>query len=280
MNNAEYHAHPAISKSHLDLVAKSPLHYWSRYVDPNRVPTEPTAAMVLGSAVHTHVLELDTWDSNYCVAPEGIDRRTKMGKAEWEVFTTASQGRTVLSRSDADLVMRMGQSVFKHPAAAALLAMPGVAESTWMWTDESTGLQCKCRPDWLTDDGKYMVDLKTTEDASPAGFRRSIGTYRYHCQASHYLEGVQQATGQRPEQFLFLCVEKKPPYAVAVYAIDADAVAAGAEAARRDLDTLAIAKAADVWPGYSDQVESIGLPAWMRPKADGTMPNPPEIEMY
>jgi hypothetical protein len=109
MDNAAYHAHAAVSKSHLDLVAKSPLHFWARYLDPNRVPQEPTAAMAIGSAVHTHVLELDQWDSQYVVAPAGIDRRTKVGKAEWDVFQTAIGTRTVISRDDADLVMRIGR---------------------------------------------------------------------------------------------------------------------------------------------------------------------------
>jgi len=280
MNNADYHAHPAISKSHLDQVARSPLHYWARYLDPNRVITEPTPAMTIGSAVHTHVLELDQWDSHYAIAPESIDRRTKMGKAEWEVFTTAATGRTVLSRADADLVMRMGHAVFAHPAAAMLLALPGKAETTHMWTDEATGLQCKCRPDWLTDDGRLIVDLKTTEDASPRGFARSIAQWRYHTQASWYLDGVQQSTGTRPEQFLFLCVEKKAPYACAVYAADADMIAAGAQTAARDLDVLATCKAANAWPGYSDQIEPISLPAWMRPRPDGSLPTPTEIEQF
>jgi len=280
MDNAKYHAHPAISKSHLDMVAKSPLHYWARFVDPDRVIPEPTAAMAIGTAVHTRVLEPDSWDSSYCVAPEGINRRTKDGKAEWEAFTTASEGRTVLSKEDDDLVRLMSLAVRQHPAAAALLAMPGMAESTWMTHDESTGLQLKCRPDWLTNDGKYIVDLKTTADASPREFARSIAQWRYHVQAGFYMNVVDQATGVRPEQFLFICVEKKPPYVCAVYAADEQMIAMGAEVARRDLDTLAIAKAADAWPGYSDQVESISLPAWMRPKADGTMPAPSEIEMY
>jgi hypothetical protein len=98
MNNTDYHTHPAISKSHLDQVAKSPLHYWARYLDPNRVVPEPTPAMAIGSAVHTHVLELDQWDARYVSAPDGIDRRTKAGKAEWEAFTTAATGRTVLPK--------------------------------------------------------------------------------------------------------------------------------------------------------------------------------------
>jgi hypothetical protein len=278
MNNTEYHAHAAISKSHLDQVAKSPLHYWARYLDPNRVVPEPTPAMAIGSAVHTHVLELDQWDARYVSAPDGIDRRTKAGKAEWEAFTTAATGRTVLPKADADLVMRMAHSVFSHPAAAMLLALPGKAETTHMWTDAATGLECKCRPDWLTDDGRLMVDLKTTEDASPRGFAKSIAQWRYHVQASWYLDGIEQATGTRPEQFLFLCVEKKAPYAVAVYAADAEMIAAGAHTAARDLDVLATCKAANAWPSYSDQIEPISLPPWMRP--GGTQQQPTEIELY
>ena len=278
MNNTDYHAHAAISKSHLDQVAKSPLHYWARYLDPNRVVPEPTPAMAIGSAVHTHVLELDQWDARYVSAPDGIDRRTKAGKAEWEAFTAAATGRTVLPKADADLVMRMAHSVFSHPAAAMLLALPGKAETTHMWTDAATGLQCKCRPDWLTDDGRLLVDLKTTEDASARGFAKSIAQWRYHVQASWYLDGIEQATGTRPEQFLFLCVEKKAPYAVAVYAADAEMIAAGAQTAARDLDVLATCKAANAWPGYSDQIEPISLPPWMRP--GGTQQQPTEIELY
>ena len=282
MDNNDYHAHPAISKSHLDQVARSPLHYWARYLDPNRVTIEPTPAMAIGSAVHTHVLELDQWDSQYAIAPESIDRRTKMGKAEWEVFTTAATGRTVLSRADAELVMRMGHAVYSHPAAAMLLNMPGKAETTHMWTDAATGLQCKCRPDWLTDDGSLIIDLKTTDDASPAGFRKSIANWRYHVQAAWYLNGIEQATGTRPDQFIFLCVEKRAPFAVAVYAADAEMIQIGAEAAARDLEVLATCKAAGAWPGYSDQIETINLPSWMRPRPDGSMPQQPptEIETY
>ena len=280
MDNATYHAHSAVSKSHLDLVAKSPLHYWARYLDPNRVPQEPTAAMQIGSAVHTHILELDQWDAQYVVAPAGIDRRTKVGKAEWEVFQTAIGTRTVISREDADLVMRIGRSVLGHPAAAYLLGLPGKAETTHMWVDEATGLQCKCRPDWLLDDGSMIVDLKTTEDASPRGFQKSIAQWRYHIQASFYLDGLQHATGKRPEQFVFIAVEKKPPYVCAVYVADQQMIEIGRDTARRDLDKLNVCKAADYWPGYSDGIEQINLPPWMLPKADGTMPTPNEIETF
>jgi exodeoxyribonuclease VIII len=283
MENAEYHALTSVvSKSHLDLVARSPLHYWARYVDPKRVEPEPTAAMLLGTAVHTLVLEADQFADRYVAAPEGIDRRYKAGKelfAEWEA---QAAGRTVLAKADADLIQAMGRAVHGHPAAAYLLGLPGKAETTHMWTDEATGLECKCRPDWLLDDGSLIVDLKTTEDASPAGFSKSIAAYRYHVQAAHYLTGVERATGRRPEQFIFICVEKKAPHAVAVYAADAEMVAAGQVTAARDMLLLAECRDADYWPAYSDQIETISLPAWMRPRADGSVPAAPaeQIETF
>jgi len=234
MDNAAYHAHPAISKSHLDLIARSPLHYWARYVDPARVTPEPTPQMRLGTALHTHVLELNRWDAEIAVAPN-CDRRTKAGKEAFAAFEADSAGKTVITADDAEVVMAMGRSIMRHPGAAMLLGLPGKAETTHMWTDATYGLECKCRPDWLTDDGSIVVDLKTTRDASPRGFRRSIADYRYHCQAGWYLHGVEQATGKRPDQFIFICVETTAPYAVAVYAADAEMIERGYQ---QDIDAL------------------------------------------
>ena len=282
MEIGDYHRHPAVSKSHLDQVARSPLHYWAAYVDPERKEREATPAMVIGSALHTHVLELDTWDQRYITAPDGLDRRTKAGKELWAAFEAEASSRQVLSRSDAELVISMGRAVWGHPAAAFLLNRPGLAEQTYLWLDEATGLECKCRPDWMTNDGQLIVDLKTTEDASPAGFRKSIAAWRYHVQAAHYLTGIEAATGRRPEQFIFICVEKKPPHAVAVYAASAEMVAAGAITAEADLARLALCREQNDWPGYSNQIEVIDLPPWMRPRPDGQpqLPAPHEIETY
>jgi exodeoxyribonuclease VIII len=279
MDNTAYHAHPAVSKSHLDLIARSPLHYWARYLDPDRVAPEPTPQMRLGTALHTHVLELSRWDEEIAVAPGDINRKTKAGREEWAAFEAASTGRTVITADDAAQVMAMGRAVMRHPAAAMLLGLPGKAETTHMWTDASTGLECKCRPDWLTDDGAIVVDLKTTKDASPRGFKQSIANFSYQKQAAWYLHGVQQSTGKRPDQFIFICVESSAPYACAVYAADAEMIERGHDQAMRDLAKLAVCKAADHWPSYSDQIETISLPGWMT-GATGQQQATTEIETY
>jgi exodeoxyribonuclease VIII len=279
MDNTAYHAHPAVSKSHLDLLARSPLHYWARYLDPNRVAPEPSPQMRLGTALHTHVLELSRWDEEIAVAPSDINRRTKEGREQWAAFEASSVGKAVITADDAAQVMAMGRAVLRHPAAAMLLGLPGKAETTHMWTDASTGLECKCRPDWLTDDGSIVVDLKTTKDASPRGFKQSIANFSYQKQAAWYLHGLEQATGRRPDQFIFICVESTAPYACAVYAADAEMIDRGHDQAMRDLAKLAVCKAADHWPSYSDQIETISLPAWMTGQA-GQQQQTTEIETY
>jgi hypothetical protein len=44
---------------------------------------------------------------------------------------------------------------------------------------------------------------------------------------------------------------------------------------------LATCKQANAWPSYSEQIEIISLPGWMRPRPDGSLPAAaPEIELY
>lgn len=255
MSNAAYHAHHAVSKSHLDLIEQSPLHYWARYLDPNRIKPEPTAAMLLGSAFHTMVLEPHLFDEQYAAAPAEINRRTKAGKEEWAAFEAAAEGKTVLAVEQLVQLNAMAESVRNHPAAKLLLGMDGKAEQTYMWSDSQYGVECKCRPDWHA--GSVVVDLKTTANASPDMFARSVSSFRYHVQAAWYLRGTPEA-----EQFLFIACEKEPPYAVAVYAASAEMVAAGQRAADRNLQILAECRAANQWPSYSTTIQPLDLPRW------------------
>ena len=256
LSNPDYHRHAAISKSKLDLINKSPAHYWARYLDPNRVRPEPTKAMILGSAFHTLVLEEDKFQDEYCVSPT-FNRRTKDGKLGYEAFKKAHEGKIALTSEDSDTLFRMQESIFKHPSASKLLALKGKAEQTFMWDDEETGLQCKCRPDFHSEESKIVIDLKTTEDASPDGFSRSIHKYRYHVQAAWYLRGCPNAAA-----FLFIAVEKTPPYAVVCYQADPEMVAAGERAMDINLALISACKKSDKWPSYANDIQPLSLPRW------------------
>jgi len=253
MSSADYHAHPAVSKSVLDKLARSPLHCRA-YLDGER--TEPTPAMLLGTAVHTAILEPERFDVEYAVF-EG-DRRTTAGKQAYADLV--SRGKSIVSASDSDVISSMAAAVRAHPVASALLRN-GSAEQSVFWTDPMTGLGCKCRPDWWRTDN-IVVDVKTTEDASPAAFAKSIAGFRYHVQAAHYLAGTQA------DRFVFIAVEKKAPYAVAVYELDAVSLEVGEAIRREELNIYDICSRAGEWPGYSPDIEVLSLPAWAFPKSE------------
>lgn len=251
----EYHKSIATSKSQLDQLAKSPAHYLASLATPRK----ETAAMRIGSLFHGLVLEPER--VRIAVAPV-CDKRTKDGKATWEAFCLENAGAEIVTAEEGEMLTGMVASVRAHPAASKLLSGPGIAEGSAYWVDEQSGELCRCRPDFYRSDLGIIVDLKSTEDASPKEFARSIANYRYHMQSAYYQDGVEASTGDYIKGFVFVACEKKSPYAVAVYQLDMQGVEAGRIEYKRLLLDLADCKASGKWPAYSDRIETISLPAW------------------
>jgi len=256
MTNSEYHAHHAISKSGLDRIDQSPAHYQAWLSEPRIT----TPALTFGSACHSFVLERETFGDRYAVAPSGIDRRTKAGKELWEAFTTESAGREIITAEDMDKLCYIRASIIDHPVAEELLDHgSGKAEVSVFGVLDDVGV--KCRPDWLRGDG-ILVDLKTTDCAAPNAFARSVAKYRYHVQAAFYSDLLQAVTGEPVKAFVFIAVEKAPPYAVSVYELDAESLEVGRAAYQRNLDTFRRCLEANHWPAYSNAIETLTLPRW------------------
>ena len=259
LSNEAYHSLKAVSPSQIKVLGRSPLHYFDRFLAEDRERPEPTAAMLLGTALHTAVLEPELWDSTIAVPPQTFDRRTKVGKELAAAFDAESAGKIVLAPDDADQVRRMADAVRKHPAAGFLLELPGRREASYTWEDPQTGLQCKTRPDWHSLDGRLVVDVKTTRDASRAEFAKSIANLDYHVQAAWNRAAI------GAEQFLTIAVESTRPFAVAVYPASEAMIAAGDRRIEAAMAQLAQCWASGEWPGYGDIIaEPIELPGWCR----------------
>lgn len=245
-----------ISKSGLDLINRAPALYYERYLNPSAEPQKETPALVIGSAVHCAVLEPSEFGKRYAIAPK-FDKRTKDGKAAFEAFVAEAGERIVIDAETATLAERIMLSV-KRCNSAAYLLKEGVAEQPIFWTDEQIEVDCKAKPDWITAGG-ILVDLKTTEDASPVGFARSVRKYRYDVQAAFYSDGYEASTGQTCNGFMFIAVEKTPPYLVAVYFIGADDLQNARQRYRENLLTYKQSKELNIWHGYSNIITKIIL---------------------
>ena len=118
--NEEYHNDVTrIGKSGLDLIAKSPAHYWARYLDPARLPDEPTAAMRLGTAVHHAILEPDEFSRRYKVLPE-LNLRATADKMKFQELqqNAIANNWTLVSAEDYALCKSIRDSVRRHRLAS------------------------------------------------------------------------------------------------------------------------------------------------------------------
>lgn len=187
-------------------------------------------------------------------------------------FATDNEGRIILSQDDFERLIAMRDAVMNHHAARYLLTLPGKAEQSVYWTDKKTGVLCRCRPDWWANQ-KIIVDLKTCIDASPEGFAKSIYNWNYHVQDVMYREGCEAVTGET-QSFVFLAVEKDAcvvngeSKGVAVYVLDDESKNVGLKQFRQSLNEYASCSETGKWQGYSNQVNTISIPAWGIRKAE------------
>jgi hypothetical protein len=246
-----------VSKSALDLVRRSPLHYKS-WLDG--IDEEPTPALAFGSAFHCALLEPLVFAKAYAVEPDFGDCRKKENKAERDAWRAQHASAIPLSADDNLAIRAMVAAVRSHPLAGKMI-QDGDPELTIRWRDGDTGLEGKCRADYHVKRLRMAVDVKSAIDASPDAFRKAVANFGYHRQDALYRKAF-AAVGEPIDHFVFVAVEKTAPYAVGVYSLDAEGVARGHSSVMQDMVTLAECARSNTFPGYAVEIQTLHLPAW------------------
>lgn len=237
---------------------RSPAHYYQRRY--NRVEDKQTDALLFGRLLHFVVLEPELFKSKYTVRPK-FDKRTTKGKEafeEWE--TNLDPNAIVVPEQMVDDLVGISNKISSHPLAQKLLK-EGVRETTMFWNDRETGELCKMRPDFVSKEG-HIIDLKSSMDAREDHFRRDIMKYKYEIQAAHYCAGARETGMRRSDSFIFLVVEKEPPYEIAIYPAGASVLGVGDQWRAKAMRDYAKCKRENKWPGYNHEARMIELPPW------------------
>jgi exodeoxyribonuclease VIII len=245
---SDYFQNKAINASALKQILKSPAKYKHSLIEERK----ETAAFKLGSAAHCAILESSEFESRYIVKPEGLSLATKEGK-EWKALAGE---RVILSFEEMAAIDGMFESVLSHNAYKLLES--GLAE--FEIYSEIDGSPAKAKVDFMNENG-VIVDLKTTDDASPRGFAQSVFKYDYALQAAWYLD-VARAAGYEANHFIFVAVEKTAPFLTAIYRLDDAAIEYGRKQYKEALRIYRECNVTGDWYGYSDSIETISLPAW------------------
>lgn len=260
VSNTLYHASDGLSSSDLKELARSPLH-WRTY---KAQESESSAEMALGSLVHALILEPESVESEFAVGEFKIRR----GK-DYDAVLSQNPGRVIVSTEEFQEAKRISSAFFEecshNPELKALTQ--GQKEIAFVWECPTTGVKLKCKPDILGNG--FIADIKTSKDASFDAFQRQVVDYMYFLSAAHYLKGVTHVMQKGllvpqvtlpPTAFYFIVIEKKAPYAIAVYRLDAKALEIGNSMVERAVNSYAGAVATDVWTGYPARVIEMGLP--------------------
>tara|TARA_R110002012_G_scaffold168976_2_gene332737 strand:- start:2242 stop:3369 length:1128 start_codon:yes stop_codon:yes gene_type:complete len=273
MPSEQYHSHKALGHTDLLRVAKSPSLF--RYHRENPVDSN-TKALVIGSATHTAALEPDKFDDEFAIMPaeiEGHGPRSAHYKRQFERIQEERPKVRWLSQGDYDLVMNLAEAAVGHPILRDFLSQPHKAEGSVFFRAHRT--LCKARPDLVVyRRGREIdvLDLKTCQDASPgpSGFPRQIATWGYDTQMVFYTKGL-ETNGFKVNRFIFLAVEKTPPYLTGAYEVNRDSLVTAREIVQKACATYQDCNERDVWPGYGEKIHKVALPGWRSPVPKPTM---------
>lgn len=248
------------------MIAQSPRHAWALHprLNPGHQPAE-REAFDLGTAAHTSLLSVGA--KVYVVdAPDWLSKEARAERQE-----ARAAGLVPILAEQAEAVARMTSAVRGRLFAMGLgYVFTNAACSEVAALAQIEGCWCRCMVDFVAQDG-WLYDLKTTMDASPEAVRRSVESYGYHVQASHYLE-TWRAAGGEAKGLRFVFVEKSPPHEVTVAELVddlADPSDWGAIAREQTARARALWRhclASGDWPGYPAQIVTIGAPAWVGEK--------------
>jgi hypothetical protein len=144
------------------------------------------------------------------VVEPDVNKRTKEGKEIISKFNEDNVGNTILTKDDHGSLIGMRNRLFSSHECMDLLS-GGEAELPQVWRDEDVDVLCKCKADYWNKDKKILVDIKTTTDASPSGFKLSVKKYSYDRQSAYYSDGF------NADRFIFIVIEKTAPYNMGIY---------------------------------------------------------------
>ena len=237
----------------------------------NRPPSPDSEALLFGRLVHTVILEPHKLDTYAVLNADVIGIKADGSKADnptatkaWKdaVFAAKRDGLTVVSGQTLAKAQSMAAAVQAHPEASRLLTAATATEVS-AYAMHPSGVMVRARFDAICPES--VIDVKTTRDADPENFGRSMHAFGYHISAANYLD-IARANGLTVDRFDLVCVEKEPTpggeYRVSVLEIHADAIDKGRELMAEACDRwLALGKRVDL-PGYGSDRHVIDLPAY------------------
>lgn len=273
MSDDVYHRSPGVSNSMLNHFARSPAHY----IHYRSEPQETTPAMLKGRALHSLILEPESFTKAFAVSPKDAPPRPTKAQISakkptelaleriefWADFDRAAQGKDQITYEQHVEYSALAEKVRAHSEVKRFLT-GGLAEKAVFARDPETGLLVRGKIDYIAELANRLipVDLKSTADARPQHFQRSAYNYGYFRQAAFYTDLCRWAGIELDEPFVIIAFEPDPPHGVKLFEISGEVLERGRESYRTLLDGLKSCIDNDHWPSYETDITPLMYPSW------------------
>lgn len=240
-----------LSYSSLKEFTKSPRHYLD-YLNRKK---ETTAPMLFGSMIHCLLLEPAKFNEQFAVMGT-IDRRTTAGKEAYAKFVEESTGKEVVMENDYNDAKALADNVLSNPSLKQYIDNCHKFEHEFraeMWELPMRGFF-----DGIAED--YILEVKTTQDATPETLMRDFYNRQYHMQA-----GLYNLVSNKPIKYLI--IETKSPYDSYVADATESYIKKGQEVLSTGLVEFNRCMKENAWHKgyefYNDNL-TIDLPSWVK----------------
>lgn len=256
LTRENYRSHPALNFSAAKHLLRSPAHF--RWQEEH--PIEPTEEMRMGTEIH----KVLTGEPVVAVQkpeahpedPENLWHGNKKWCKEW---LKAHDPNTVYGLDAFAAIHGCTDAINTSPLAQSLLRACDLRE--FPIVGEYAGTPIKGLLDAVGTDAagrRFIVDMKTTNDASSVKFGWKARDMLYHMQSAWYCHLLQHAEGlDYLPAFIWLAVETEAPYAVAAYQADEDAMRRGADLMATAVDRYQQAQQSGKWAGYPSEIQTL-----------------------
>lgn len=230
-------------------------------------------AFDIGNASHLMTLEPGEYDKRVVI----IRGETKSGKeskgyqsqdAKDQRDAAYASGKIPLLSEEHEMVKAMRDVLAEHPIGRAAF-LRGKAEQSIFWRDQEFGIWCRTRPDWIPEASRYLINWKSAASAHPEDIAKQIFNLGYFAKSAWEMDGIEAATGTRPERFCLLVQAKASPYLITPVWLHPEDLAWGAVLNRYARGVYAWCRERDEWPGYQPDLmaaprafDTIRMPGW------------------
>ncbi len=275
MSEAWYHADPCERPSLSCSLAKYALplgsgtgtarHLWQNH--PRLNPPDPAEAddshrFDLGSVFHTLVLGKG---EQIEVIPAKDWRTTAAKEARDRALALNRQPvlKEQFERAQVMLAAARPQIAMREDLARAMAA--GQPEVVLVWIEQVADIGevwCRCKLDWLPNEGRIFPDWKTTgASASPDAYGRTYFDIGADLQDAFYRRGIRAVLGRQAE-LAFAVIETSAPHCLMMHSTAPSSLAMAERKIAYVLRLFGACLAEGVWPGFPVETAYQDAPPW------------------